>query len=163
LHAGWTTYETPEYFKEFGGGSRFASRMALLGCHDFAPYFAIHEMLEYWKREGAEKIMARIRELGELLDGLVRGRLGWKCVSPPLGPRRGPLLAYELPPSLAARGRGLMRELALEHGVQTLVIPAPRREAPEANASPAWWIRFSPHVYNTEAELERAVASLPTT
>jgi isopenicillin-N epimerase len=144
-HYGWMACETPPVFAAFGGGSRFAARFLAIGGRDFAPWYAIADAVEYW-----EARRARIAELQRRVEALADAELGWEKASPDAGPARGPLLSYYLPEKLAAMGWGLMHRLRAEKGVQV--------STPLVNGRGV--LRLSPHVWNSEEELERAVASI---
>ena len=151
LHAGWTTFETGPFFTEFGGGSRFQGAFLLNGCHDFAPYFAIVDTIDFWDRLGREKIRDRIVALQTVVEDEMRRQLpDWKLASPPLGPRRGPLVAYTLPARLAGREPQLMREMIERHHVQVHIVPVQK----------TWRLRLSPHIYLSEDEITRGVKAL---
>lgn len=149
VFAGWTTFETPELFAGHGQGSRFQSRMLASACIDFAPFFALREMLAFWKEQGESRIQSRIHELQTKVEALVDRELGWKKLSPSKE-RRGPLVAYELPESCEKLGYQYMYDLLHQRGLQISVPVIDGKFA----------LRLSPHIYNTEDELERAVAIL---
>ena len=151
LEAGWATFESPDDYKPFGDGARFPARFLMQGCRNFAPFFAVEETLAFWKNHGPEKIRARIRSLQEFLEAEAAARLGWPLLSPDLdGGRRGPLTAFALPARLEERGHGLISRLLDEHRLQISMTRMQGR----------WRMRLSPHVYNTEAEISRAVEIL---
>ncbi len=150
MHAGWTTYDFPPAFQAFGEGNRFQGRMMLSGCHDFAPFYALKEMLEFWRKLGTDQIQARIRELQMHAVSEMRAKLGWKLLSPPAGPLLGPLLSYELPERLQAQGYGVLFELYEKESLQIAITPIQGR----------YCLRLSPHVYNTEDEISRAVDTM---
>jgi len=150
--AGWTTFENPKAFERFGGGAkgRFASRFLITGCHEFASFYGIREMLRFWRMNGEEKIRKRIYELQDFLETEMSRELGWTLLSPPRGPMRGPLLSYELPSTLRLNGYELMDRLRQEHGLQIILSPV----------GDLWQLRLSPHIYNSEDEIRHAVSIL---
>ena len=148
LMGGWPTFDTPDYYGEFGGGSRFAERHALLGCHDYAPFFALTDMLDLWDRKGADHVRARIFELQNFAEDQM-ARLGWTKLSPTRGPLRGPLLAYRLPEAFQKRtGHAILTDLWNKKCLQ-LNVPLVQKST--------WAARLSPHIYNTEDEIVEAV------
>lgn len=149
LEPGWTTFETAPEFASFGGGSRFASRLLMPGCRDFAPFLALHETLDFWKRHGEGAIRARLDALMTELER-VMDPLGWEPLSPPLGSLRGPLAAYALPERLEKEGPALMSRLLAERRLQVSIT------RPHGKCR----LRLSPHVYNTEEELAQAAKAL---
>lgn len=153
LEAGWATFESPNDYAAFGDGARFPARMLMQGCRNFAPFFAIADTLAFWDRHGADSIRARVRALQRFLEAEVAEKLKWPLLSPPLdGGRRGPLTTYELPARLEKEGYRLLHRLLNEKGLQ---VGVPRVKG-------SWRLRLSPHVYNTEDEIARAVGILKT-
>jgi isopenicillin-N epimerase len=151
IQAGWMTYERPEAFAEFGGGSRFAEKMLASGCQNFSSYFAIPATLALWRTLGEAQVFARLRELqAHLLQAMRQEGPAWACVSPADPALRGPLLSYELPHRLAQEGLAFMHRLRQDHGLQTSVTRLQGRPV----------LRLSPHLYNTEAELVRTAQIL---
>lgn len=151
IQGGWTTFGEPESHREFGGGSAFARRQALSGCHDFAPFFAIDDMLNLWDKRGPAVLRARLLALQNAVEDAM-SPLGWPLLSPARGPLRGPLLAYEAPAALM-RGRtggAVLRDLWEAHRLQTNVITVKGR----------WAVRLSPHVDNDEDEIREAAERL---
>jgi isopenicillin-N epimerase len=153
LEAGWATFESPNDYAAFGDGARFPARFAMQGCRNFAPFFAIADTLAFWDKHGDGAIRARIRGLQAHLEKEVSAKLGWPLLSPALaGGRRGPLTTFELPPHLEKEGYALMSRILREHKLQ---VGLPRVKGISR-------LRLSPHVYNTEDEISRAVSILKT-
>jgi isopenicillin-N epimerase len=150
LEAGWATFEVPHDFDGFGDGALFPARMAMQGCRNFAPFFAIADTLKIWDEKGPGMIRARIRELQRHLEDEMSSKLGWKRLSP--DQPRGPLTTYELPERLEKEGYGLMSRILKEHDLQ---VGMPRVQG-------RYRLRLSPHIDNTEEEISRAVAILKT-
>lgn len=151
LGAGWPTFECPDFYDGFTEASRFAQRFAMLGCHDFSPFFALNETLLFWKRHGASAIRARINELQRLAEAELAS-LAWKPLSPKPGPLRGPLLSYEVPERLQHHGALFLNKIYNEHRLQVSTPIVHKRLT----------LRISPHIYNTEDEIKRAVRILST-
>jgi isopenicillin-N epimerase len=149
---GWTTYELPSPFKEFGGGGHaFAARFLLSTSLDFAPFQGIVDALDFWATHTPEKIRSRLSSLQTYLENQLRAAAPrWKLLTPTHSTSRGPLLAYELPPRQQALGFDLQRQLLKDHGLQVAVSYLQDR----------WVLRLSPHIYNDEPELKRAVSIL---
>lgn len=150
FHAGWTTFETPPAFSKFGEGNRFASRMALAGCHDFASFFAIEDTVAFWESHGPEKLRAKMRSLLSRLERLIHERLGWPSLKSSDERLNGPIAAFLLPSSLQALGPTLVKRLQGDFGVQ----------AHHMDLAGKWYVVLSPHVYNTEGDIEKAVGAL---
>jgi isopenicillin-N epimerase len=147
ISGGWTTFEIPEPFAAYGDGSLKAARLLLSACHDFSPYFALEELLQFWEKRGEEKIFSRIYELQRHAEKTMAEKLGWTCISPAAGPGRGPLLTFALPSQLQEMGYGLMKLMLEKHRLQIVV----------TRVSDRFHLRLSPHIYNTEEEIDRAV------
>lgn len=147
MQAGWTTFEFPPAFRAFGDGSRFQGKMMLSGCHDFAPFYALRETLQFWREMGAERIVSRIRDLQLHVYREMKEKVGWPLLSPAPGPLLGPLLSFEMPESLQAKGYGVMFELLEEKKLQVSITPIQGR----------FCLRLSPHIHNMEDEVSRAV------
>ena len=149
--AGWTTFETGEYYQNFGEGSRFQGKMLTSGCQDFAPFFALHETLNFWRRLKPENIMKRIYELQACAEEEFHSKLGWPLLSPAAGKLRGPLVSFELPPNLKKVGFQLMFDAYHEHKLQIAIAPIGGAD---------WCLRLTPHIYNTESEIVKAAKIL---
>lgn len=149
LQAGWTTYENPFIFQSFGGGSRFASRMLMVGCRDFAPFFALEDLMDYWEKTGPSKIRGEIYAMQADLEDKMRA-LDLPSLSPPRGALRGPLLSYELPQAVRDATPRLIFSLVKEQGLQVLF--------PLMQGRPV--LRLTTHVYNTREDHTRAVEIL---
>jgi isopenicillin-N epimerase len=147
-YAGWTNFEAHPAFAAFGGGSRFQHRSLWSSCHDFAPWLAIRETLAFWQRLGPENIRKRIYDLQSFTEREMES-LDLPLLSPP--PKlRGPLLTYDLPDSVQAEGFALMARVLRQYQLQIHVSPQQGRNR----------LRFSPHIYNNEAEIRNAVTIL---
>jgi len=73
-----------------------------------------------------------------------------RLISPRLPAFRGPLIAYELPEVVGRLGYGLSRALLQSYRLQVTVSAVEEK----------WALRISPHIYNTEAEIQTAAARL---
>ena len=147
---GWTTYETGEVFKDFGDGSRFASRMFDTGTYDFGGYFAIPETLQFWNRLGESTIFNHRRALRSHLVKCMKDLKGFSLASSVLPELEGPLVTYRLPEKLKTEGYGLMKRLLVDHQLQ-VVTNLVRGE---------WHLRLTPALHNTIDEIDRAVEIL---
>lgn len=150
INAGWTTYDIRGPIGNFADGSRFQSMMLMAGCYDFAPFFAIREMLNFWRRHSPERIRSRMRELRDHLHLTVDAQLNWVLLSPGDSRLVGPMCLYELPDSLQSEGPTLMTRLLHELGLQINLVCLRGK----------WYAIFSPHVYNTENEITKAITKL---
>ncbi|MBY0470444.1 aminotransferase class V-fold PLP-dependent enzyme [bacterium] len=148
--AGWTTFEIQTPFDRFAEKNKFTNQHLMVGCYDFAPFFALHETFAFWNDHQPQKIFSRIQQLQYFAEDLVAKKLGWELASPPRGPFRGPLLAFHLPQALAQMGWNLMGDLFLKHQIQ---LATPKIHDTHV-------LRFSPHIHNTEADIEKAVSIL---
>ena len=153
LVAGWTTFCSEASFARFAEGDRFAGKMLMMGCHDFAPFFAIKETLLFWQKHSPSKIRSRILELQLFFEEEMKKTLNWELISPQRN-ARGPLLSFRLPKKvneeLIRQGYHFGVNLYKTHRLQ-LAFPKVREE---------WVLRVSPHVYNTEDEILQALMIL---
>ena len=150
LEPGWTTYDVPSVYQTFGSGSVFQTRFMISASHNFAPFYALNETLEFWKRHGAETIFARLGELSEFTSREADRILGWKSLSPPPGPLLGPLISWESPDIFSDLKYNWMLRLLREYGLQVATPPVRGKNA----------LRISPHIYNTEEEITRGLEIL---
>lgn len=148
--AGWTTFEIPKPFLAFGDKDSFATKWMISSSYDFAPYFAIQNMLKFWRSVGEENIWRRQKDLGRFLIGAVKEQLGWKCLSELPDNLTGPLYAFEIPARLAEMDFDLMNKLKSEHRLQVAMTCIQGK----------WHMRLAPQVYNTEEEILEAVKVL---
>jgi isopenicillin-N epimerase len=148
LSAGWTTYERRPPFSDFGGGSDFQGRMSMIGCRDYAPFYALHETLEFWKEHGEETLRSELYKVQDGFRRRLEKELLLKPLSPPPGALRGPLAAFALPPG--TNGSTLAANLLERHRVQLML--------PSVRGVPV--LRVSPHFSSSEDELDRAVEAL---
>ena len=146
--AGWTTYEpTVASFRDFAPDHVFARRMLHSACQNFGPYFALEATLSFWKQSGEASVFSELKRLQARLEELLRDQMGWETISPLHPELRGPLLSYALPELSMTEAATLFEDLLAKHNLQVGI--------PTVKGIPC--LRFSPHIYNTENELERAV------
>jgi isopenicillin-N epimerase len=151
LQAGWTTFETFEPFNSFGEGDRFAVRMMMLGCHDFASFYALKETVEFWRQRGPEKIFGRINLLAQHLIKQADRLLKMPRFSTEDSRLRGPLHAYLLPKKYQDQSSwGLMEQILQDTKVQVSVTTIENEQ----------YLRLSSHVYNSEEELNEGLDRL---
>lgn len=148
LHAGWTTYEALALFAKFAPNSAFAQRFLNSSSSEFAPYFALTHLADWWTRWGPEKIRQRIYELQDHLLQRLQEK-GWSILTPSGRRLRGPLVTIDLPDAIAAKGYDFMFQLAQQGIWITTPFVAGRTR-----------LRFSPHVYNTEEEIDLTVSAI---
>jgi isopenicillin-N epimerase len=146
INAGWATFEDFAPLSGFGDGDRFQATFLMSGCHDFAPFRAIGDTLDFWNEYGATAIRAKMEFLREHLIKEIK----WNPMLSDDKALNGPLIAFLLPSRLQKIGAALPK-LALENfGIQLN----------SANLRGLWHAIFSPHVYNTPEEISRAIALL---
>lgn len=149
IFAGWTTFNTREPFSVFDKGGEFQAKMLFSSSRDFSSFYALAEIFDFWQRWGEEKIFAKIYHLQSRAENLINEELGWTCVSPPAA-LRGPLLTYKVPAPLTTEGYSLMMRLLKQFGLQIAMSPVVETPC----------LRISPHVWNDEDEISRAVEIL---
>jgi isopenicillin-N epimerase len=146
--SGWTTFETLPFFAKFGDGSRFATRFLWSSTLDFPPLFALTELEQFWL-EHETAIRHRLRQFGDQLRE-VGEELGWADLSPAHPELRGPLVTLRLPDHLAAEGFDLMFRLLRDLNLMV--------STPAINGRHE--LRLSPHIYNADADLDKAIQVL---
>lgn len=149
---GWTTFESFAPMQGFGGGSRFQETFLMHGCHDFAPFLAIRDLLSFWRDVGPEAIRARRASLSTALRAaMAQAAPEWRCLEPPEG-HCAPMQVYRAPERLQAHGPELAPRAWREH----------RLSVTSVCLRGSWCLVLSPHVYNDEAELEAAARAVGT-
>lgn len=148
--AGWTTFSIPAPFSKFGDAKPFPTRMLHSACQDFSPFFALSEMIDFWHSLTPQAIIFKHNALRCRLERLITSELDWPLLSPSNTELQGPLLSFALPDFLSNRGYELIRHLLEKHHLQVGL--------PMLNHSFA--LRLSPHIYNTEEELNQTVKIL---
>lgn len=141
--SGWAGRSTPAFYGSYGGGSHAAAQRLPSGTADTSPYYALHEVMDFWEKFGAGKIRARQCELKERCATRAEN-LGWKRVSLRSG-EQTPLVAFESPWPVQD-GNALAARIYGEIGVQ-LAFP---------RSSSTQLVRFSPGCYATESEIDSA-------
>lgn len=150
LTAGWTTYESEGPLAQFGSGNRFQQKLQLSGCRDFSPFFAIQQLLEFWKSQSPEKIRDRIFELNQFLRNQLLEILKVMPLVPKDPNLNGPMTVFRLPQKLQARGSKLSQHLLNEFGIQLHL----------TELETGWYGIWSSHIYNAEAEINEALNRL---
>ncbi len=143
---GWTTFEAFEPMHGFGGGSRFQEAFLMHGCHDYSPFLAIRELLAFWREQTPRAIFERRAKL----QACLHEKMKWNLIAPSDPAIRAPMLVYDLPDRLQARGREMVSRLFSELGLQTTSVHLRER----------WGLVLSPHVYNSEEEMEKTAKIL---
>lgn len=144
-HIGWTTFEAPGLFQSFGGGHPFATRFLNSSTLEFAPYMALTALEFFWQEYGND-VRHRLQELKLQTQEMIE-QLGWSLLSPRHEKLAGPLFTVRLPDRLAAEGFALMDRLERDFGLVISTPPIKGRHE----------LRLSPHVYNSDEDLEKAL------
>jgi isopenicillin-N epimerase len=146
--AGWLTFGSYGPFSAFGGGDRFQETFLMPGCHDFAPFFAIADTIDFWQRHTPGAVRDRMNRLRGRVESRLSERLGWRQLAPDHPALRGPIAAFRVPDAWQKEGPRLQSRLLAECGVQigTVLLQG------------QWLVSISPHVYNDETEIEQMVA-----
>lgn len=150
INAGWTTYDIRGPIQNYGDHSLFQASMLMAGCHDFAPFSAIAETLDFWEEQTPEIIRRRLNDLGNLLDREVQSSLGWVPLRSEESRLQGPMWIYRLPSRWQSRGENLAQEIWKTLSIQLNAVCL-RGD---------WYLSFSPHVYNTGEEIQTALDRL---
>lgn len=119
------------------------------GVLNTGPLFGMQASLELLLEVGVERSAARILALKQrIMDGL--SPLGFEAIAPVTGPHASGLLTL----------RHATRDLgALSYALkQANVVPSVRRDRAGRK-----YLRFSPHFYNTEGEIDRVIGLVAST
>jgi isopenicillin-N epimerase len=152
IQAGWTSYDLREPFASFAEGDPAAIQTLMLGCQNFAPFFALTEVQDFWHQQGRENIWAKKRALDALIVSEVQEALGFFYFSSHKDPSlQGPLHAFLLPEKYSSMPYvQLITEIREKAKVQASITFL-ENEA---------YLRLSPHIYNTPEEIKRAAKNL---
>lgn len=127
-------------------GPRFVTNATGIGALPLV--IGLGAAVDAMNARGIDYVERRIRELRERLHTGLAQLPQLRVVSPPAGPGATALVAAMLPASIAARAfQSVLRDT---HGLMVK-----RIEAPFFNG-----IRLSPHVFNTEAEIDLALRAI---
>lgn len=140
--AGWNTFDSQSSPCQFGGGDEFATSMMLKGCHDFAPFFAIKDLVAWWENGGPVTIRNQIRDLNRHAVSVIERDLGWPALRSQDDTLNGPMTAFLVPEKLASLD--LVGDLWRLHGIQVH----------EMKIASSKYIVVSPHCDNSEAEID---------
>lgn len=160
LNGSWTVFESRREYSKFANGSHFPTMMLTSHCQDFSSWFAISETLKFWKEEGEENIRTQINTFKKRIRASFEDALGWECVSPQKE-SWGPLTAFRAPQKLIEQygenlNFGIFNNFKIQ--ISTPVPPQQKSTEKTSNLTKAnYFIRFSPHIINTEEEILRAV------
>lgn len=124
-----------------GNAERFQYVFRMQGLLDFAPFLALPATLRFRESLGETAIQQRIAHLCRY----ARERLGLKCLSLVAEFQAG-LIAFEPPP--AWRVNDATERLYRDHKISVPFWPGGRI------------MRVSPHIWNTEADIDRLAAAL---
>lgn len=144
--AGWTSYDTPPHFRAFGNGDEWTMRWMICSTHNFSDFYGITATVDFWKALGAKTILAEQKRLREFAKDTIEKKARWKCLSRFAPALQGPLVSFDLPDSLAARGFDLISDIGSQHRIDVAMLPVQDR----------WCLRIAPQIYNTEEEIDRA-------
>lgn len=147
LTAGWTTFDSQGHLAQFGGGNRFQQKFQLSGCRDFSPFFAIQELLEFWKTQKPEKIRGRVLELEHFCRQQITQVLKVNVLEPTDPQLSGPMTVFRLPQKLQSQGSKLSRYVLDQFNIQLHF----------TELETGWYGVWSTHIYNSEAEIEEAL------
>lgn len=143
ITAGWTTFETPANFSEFGDGYHFPLMMLMSSCLNWANFYALSQLIDYWNEKSPEKIWTSLIDLRKFLETESNNILDWKVLSPNNEKLKSPLLNLRAPPEVEKRGYEFMMSLWKKHQV-TIAMPI---------INERFTIRLSPHIYTTKEEI----------
>jgi isopenicillin-N epimerase len=143
---GWGIFEDDRYLEGFGDGSGFARAMAPKGCHDFAPFFAIEDLISFWKFE----YFKRMETLQSHLESTARRLLDWMPLGSGDMALKSRLSVFLAPQHIRLSAVTLKKIFLEELGIQIHAFEMHGRV----------YIMFSAHIYNTEEEITKALEAL---
>lgn len=145
--AGWTSYDLPKHFAVFGDGDKWTCRWMICSTHDYSPFLAVSETIDYWNQNGTDKIMKAQKEICSYTEQAVMEQKGWKSLSQFKESLKGPLIAFQLPTEIAQKGFDYLFHLHADKKVQVSMTMI------QGN----WCLRLAPHIYNTHEEIQEAI------
>lgn len=150
LQAGWTTFESQGDFNLFGAGSRFQQKFQLSGCRDFSPFFAINETIELWQSIEPSAVRKHILKLNQLFQSEIERQLHWRPLLPSDSSLVGPITVFRLPDKIQAQASNLSQYFLEKIKTQLHF----------TQLNSGWYGVFSPHIYNSEEEVQELVMRL---
>ena len=146
LQAGWTTFESAGSFSQFGGGSRFQEKFQLSGCRDFAPFYAIQNLLKFWESWPTEKIQEHIFKMNRDFQKMLVEAFNVQPLVTADPHLQGPMTVFRWPQKLQSFGSTLTDKILNELNIQMHC----------TQLSTGWHGIFSPHIQNSEEEINAA-------
>jgi isopenicillin-N epimerase len=147
---GWASELPPGFYQNFGDRRPETCRRFFPGTIDRVPFLGLGETLNFWEKQGPERLRARQTALRDLVHEEALGH-GWEPLSPVLHREiLGPVICYRRPAAWKGEASALATRLYYEAKVQLAL--------PEAEGT--LLVRFSPGVYATEDEVRRAFRAL---
>lgn len=151
LMEGWNSFETVGVFGEYGGEkARFGQLHFPQGTFAYSGLLALDSALDFWKSRGELKIQELMRGNASYLKEKIEADLGWNFQGEKNLENQAPLMTFEMPQKLADEGYSLMARLYKQKNLQISVVYLEEKA----------FMRFSPQIYNTRAEIDQAVQIL---
>lgn len=148
---GWTTYGTSPRYQDFERASPWALRLVMSSCFDFTPFFGLNETFDYWMRRGPEAIRKRQRELAEKLYSRLTALSHLRSATPVDSATRVSGSTFVLPEKFNGAGPRFCQDLYARTGLQVTSFEG---------FSGTTCLRVSPHVHNSDEDVERALEIL---
>lgn len=142
-------YNPPSMLDGFAK-SDFQSKFIMTGVYDFSPFFGISDMLTFWETHGPSTIRSTLKDRQQRLTELAARELGWALASPISEESRGPIISYQMPPTMESGGVGWVDRLYQEYRLQVSI--------PIINGKPV--LRLTPYLYTSDDDLIRAISIL---
>jgi isopenicillin-N epimerase len=143
LLGSWTTAKTLDHFLVFGDGDPFALKMLMSHTNNFAAYYALSETIDFWLTLGEKNIHNQIYKLQDFALAKMSALFDWPLLSPKNAVIRGPLISFQPPIEIVAKGLSPVLDMWEKYKVQIMLSPFRDSRA----------FRLSPHIYNTENEI----------
>jgi len=132
-------------------GTKFQASFGMQGCFDLSPFLGLATTLDFRTEIGEERILTRLRQLAAYTRAVFARELGWRLVTPTHPELSAAMSTFEMPAFFRDRAPDLQTWFYERYRI-TVAFHVP------AGSSPL--IRISPHIYNSEAEIDRLTQCL---
>ena len=127
------------------GGNAFQAMFGMQGCLDLAPVVALNATLEFRRRIGENRILARLRQLAAYCRGTFARELDCELLTPTHPDLSGAMSTFRIP---AMHNEGKMLGMAEQFRDRYGITVGFMGDS---------MIRVAPHIYNMEAEIDHLV------
>lgn len=132
----------------------FHKAFKMPGCIDYSPMIALAATLDFREEIGEQRILARLGQLAAYTRETFQRELGWTLLTPTHPELSSAISSFRLPEGFPLTAGGVVEAIGAfyrKHGI-VVSFGGPGERC----------IRVSPHIYNSEAEIDRLVECLKT-